>query len=196
MPSNRRRSGSAVRRDKVSRRDARLAREELAAGGLSRHDQRRLRSITRTWELVSQRRHREFRHIAIVVLTWIAAMAVTGAALGFVPAIEAASGHGVSGTFVVASRSCSRRVGCTWVGTFQAPGDVIPGVAYEGSVPTGTGPGTRIPARYLGDDQAYALHGTHTWALDLIPMLLVSAAVAFIAWLIVGVRQLRTPSAA
>jgi hypothetical protein len=195
MPSNGRRSGAAARRSKVSRRDARLAREELAAGGLSHHDRRRLRAITRAWELASQRRHREFRHLVIVVLSGIAAMAVIGAALGFVPAIEAASGHGATGTFVVASFSCGRRVGCRWVGTFEAGDDVVPGVVYEGTLPTGTGPGSRIPARYPGADQAYALQGSHTWALDLIPMLLLGSAVAFIAWLVVGVRGQRATSA-
>lgn len=195
MPSNRSRSRPAVRRDKVSRRDAQLAREALAAGGLSRHDQRRLRSVTRTWELASQRRHLEFRHLAIVVLSGIAAMAVIGAALGFVPAVEAASGHGATGTFVVASRRCSRKVGCVWVGTFEARGEVVTGVVYEGSLPADAGPGSRIPARYPGADQAYALYGSHTWALDLIPMLLISSAVAFVAWLILGVRQ-RPPAPA
>lgn len=70
-------------------------------------------------------------------------MAVIGAALGFVPAIAAASGHGATGTFVVASESCTRRTGCTWVGTFEASSGGVPGVAYQGSVPEGTGPGSR-----------------------------------------------------
>lgn len=133
--------------------------------------------------------------MAIAVLSGIAAMAVIGAALGFVPAIAAASGHGATGTFVVASESCTRRTGCTWVGTFEASSGGVPGVAYQGSVPEGTGPGSRIPARYPGDGRAYALHGSHTWALDLIPLLLIGSAVAFLAWLIVGVRRKRTTKA-
>jgi hypothetical protein len=189
MTKNGRRSGSAAPRDKVSRRDARLAREELAAGGLSHHDQRRLRTITRTWERASQRRHLEFRHIAITVLSWIAAMAAAGAALGFIPAMEAANGDGTAGTFVVASYSCYRRAGCEWVGTFEARGQVVPDVDYQGILPTSTSPGSRIPVRYPGQGQVYALHGSHTWALDLIPMVLVSSTVAFIVWLITAARQ-------
>ena len=75
MPSNGRRPGPAARRGNATRRDARRAREELAAEALSHRDQRRLRSIVRTWELASRRRHQNFRHLAIVMLSWIAAMA-------------------------------------------------------------------------------------------------------------------------
>lgn len=194
MPTNDRRSGSAAGRDKVGRRDARLAREELAAGGLSRHDQRRLRAITGTWDLVSRRRHQEFRQLAIAVLSGVAAMAVIGAALGFVPAIEAASGHGATGTFVVTSYTCYHRAGCKWLGTFETRGDLVPGVAYQGSLPMNTAPGSRIAARYPGDGRAYALHGSHSWAWDLFPMVLIGCAVAFVAWLIVGVRLQPAPS--
>src|SRR5258708_14194003 len=186
MPSNGRRSGSAARRDKVSRRAARLAREELAAGGLSHHDQRRLLAISRTWELASRRRHLEFRHLAITVLSGLVATAAIGAMLGFVPAIEAARGQGVTGTFVVGSSFCHRRGVCTWVGTFEARGEVVPDVAYEGILPISTGPGSRIPAMYPGADLAYGWHGSHAWAWDLVPMLLIGSVVAFGGWLIVA----------
>jgi hypothetical protein len=197
MPSYGRRSGPAARRNKVTRRDARRARDELAGEALSHRDQRRLRTIIRTWELASRRRHQEFRHLAIVVMSGIAAMAVIGAALGLGPAIEAAAGNGAIGTFVVDYSSCSARVGCVWVGTFDAHDDVVPGVVYEGSMPTNTAPGTRIPARYPGDRRAYAPHGSHTWAWDLVPMLFIGSTVAFVVWLSpLGIRQRRTTSAA
>jgi hypothetical protein len=195
MPSNDRRSGPAARRDKVSRRDARLAREELTAGGLSHRDQRRLRAITRARELASRRRHLEFRHLAITVLSGVVATAAIGAALGFVPAIEAARGQGVTGTFVVGSSFCHRRGVCAWAGTFEARGEVVPDVVYEGILPISTGPGSRIPARYPGAGLAYALHGSHTWAWDLVPMLLIGSVVAFGVWLIMAVRQLPKTSA-
>ena len=190
MPSNRRRSGPAARRDKVKRRTARLAGEELAAGGLSHHDQRRLQAVTRARELTSRRRHLKFRHFAITVLSGLVATAAIGAALGFVPAIEAARGHGVTGTFVVGSFSCHRRGVCAWVGTFEARGEMVANVAYEGILPMSTAPGSRIPARYPGDDLAYGLRGSHTWAWDLVPMLLIGSIVAFGVWLIMAVRQL------
>lgn len=195
MPSNGRRSGSAARSGKVSRRDARLAREELAAGGLSHRDQRKLLAVTRARELASRRRHLEFRHLAITVLSGLVATAAIGAALGFVPAVEAARGQGITGTFVVGSFSCHRRGVCTWVGTFEGRGEVVPDVAYQGILPISTGPGSRIPARYPGADLAYGLHGSHTWAWDLVPMLLIGTVVALGVWLIMAVRQLPTTSA-
>lgn len=194
MPSNGRRSGPAARRGKVSHRDAQQARDELAAGGLSHQDRRRLRATARAWELASRRRRLEFKHLVIAVLSGLAVMAVVAAALGFVPAIEAANGNGTAGTFVATSYSCGRRIGCRWLGTFQAGGGVVQTVIYEGSLPTGTEPGSRIPARYPGDGQAYALHGSHTWALDLIPMLLISSVFAFLVWLIAASRQRTTPA--
>lgn len=189
MPKNDARSGSAPRPGKVHRRDAELAREELAAGGLSHKDQRRLRAITRAWELASRRRRLEFRHLVIAGLTWIAVLAVTGVLVGFIPAMEASKGDGAAGTFVVSSYACYRRTGCAWVGTFEAPGETVPYATYQGSLPAGTSPGSRIPARYPGEGDVYALHGSHTWALDLIPMVLIATAAAFLVWLIVSARQ-------
>ena len=192
MPSNGGCSGPADRRNKVTGRDARRAREKLAAEVLSHREQRRLRAIVRTWEFASYRRHQESRHLAIVAMSGIAAMALIGAALGFGPAIEAARGNGAVGVFVLDYSSCSARAGCVWVGTFEARDDVVPGVAYEGSMPTNTGPGTRIPARYPGDHRAYAQHGSRTWAWDLLPMLFIGGAVAFVVWLSpLGLHQRR-----
>jgi hypothetical protein len=190
MLSHGKQAGPAGWRDKVRRRDVRLARAELAAGGLSHRDQRRLRAITRTWELASRRRRLELRHLMIALLSGVAATVVLGAALGFIPAIKAASGGGATGTFVVGYHVCSARLGCTWVGQFEAPGEVVPAVAYEGILPAGAGPGSPIPARYVGGGQAYAAHGSHTWAWDLLAMGLVGGAAGFVMWLSpVGLRQ-------
>lgn len=183
MPSPARRSRSASRRVKVSRREARLARAELAAGGLSHHDERRLRATERAWEQRSLHRRQASRHLAIALIGCVAAMAVVGAAFGIVPAIEAASGDGAVGTFVVSGQVCVRRASCTWVGTFEAVHQFVPDVAYEGVLPFTAGQGTRIAARYPGDHKAYAAHGSHTWAWDVLYMVVIGGAVGFLLWL-------------
>jgi hypothetical protein len=177
---------SALRRPrKVSRRQARAARAELAAGGLSHRDQRRVRSILRTWDTVAGRRKRELRHTALAVIGGVVAMAVVGAAFAFGPAIDAARGQGTRGTFTVGYQTCSSRTGCSWVGTFQSPGgEVVPDVAYGGRLPVGTQPGTSIPAIDPGGShEVYALHGSHTWVFDLLLMVILGAAVAFTLWI-------------
>jgi len=135
----------------------------------------------------------------IALLSGVAAMAVVGAALGLVPAIEAASGNGAIGTFVVGFTSCSSHRGpCVWVGTFEARGgDVVRDVVYRGSLAPGIGGGSRVPARYPGDRQAYAIRGSHTWAWDLLTMLFIGSLIGFLVWLSpVGLRQRRAGSAA
>jgi hypothetical protein len=185
---------AAARRSKARRRAARLAHAELDAGGLPNHDQRRLEAITGTRQQTSRRRRPEFRHFTIAVLSGVAVMAVTGAALGLVPAIEAAGGNGTIGTFVVSSQPCLlRRGGCEYTGTFEAPGgEAVSHVAYMGSLPAGAGGGSRIPARYAGDQQAYPMRGSRTWAVDLVFMLLIGSVVGFLVWLLpVGLGQRR-----
>jgi hypothetical protein len=190
MPSLDKRSRSAARRVKVSRREARLARAELAAGGLSHHDERRLRAVEHKWELASLHRHQAFRHLVITLIGVVAAMAVVGAAFGIVPAIEAANGDGTVGTFLVSGQICLRRAGCNWVGTFETHDQVVPAVTYEGLLPESDGPGSQIPARYPGDKRAYALHGTHAWAWDLVYMVVIGGAVGLLIWLSpLGMRQ-------
>jgi hypothetical protein len=181
---------SAARRRNASRRAAEQARAEPTAGSLSHRDQRRVRAIARARELASRRRHREFRHVVIVVLSGIAAAAVVGAALGFGPAVEAASGNGTVGTFVVSGYQCPRRGACKWVGTFEARSDVVGNAAYEGNLAMDTQPGTHIPARYPGFGQAYSLHGSRTWASDLILMIFIGAVAGFLVWLSpLGLRE-------
>jgi hypothetical protein len=189
---------AAARRSKARRRAARLARAEPDAGGLPNHDQRRTQAVTRTGGLPSSRRRRpEFRHTIIAILSAVAVMAVSGAALGLVPAIEAAGGNGTIGSFVVGYQPCLlRRGGCEFTGIFEAPGgDVVSHVAYVGSLPAGAGEGSRIPARYTGYQQAYPLRGSLTWAVDLIFMLLIGSVVGFLVWLLpVGLGQRRAGS--
>ena len=144
-----------------------------------------------------RRRRLERRHTAIAVVGAVAAMAVVAISSGLVPAIAAARGQGISGTFVVGYQNCSVRYGCTWVGTFQGNNGLeVPDVAYKGSLPAGTGQGQRIPARYPdGSSQVYALHGSHSWVMDLLLVIFVGAAVAAALWISpVGMRSRASPA--
>jgi hypothetical protein len=180
---------AAARRDKARRRAARLAHAEPDAGGLPNHDERRAQGITSTQKQTLGRRRPEFRHVLITVVTAVAVMVVAGGALGLVPAIKAADGNGTIGTFTVGSQPCiPHRGGCAYTGTFQAPGGaMVSHVAYEGSLPAGV---SSIAARYTGYQQAYPLHGSRGWAVDLVFMLLIGSVVGFLVWLLpVGLGQ-------
>jgi hypothetical protein len=115
----------------------------------------------------------------------VLAMAIGTLSFGFVPAIKAANGDGVTGTFVVSNQVCSSKTGCQWVGTFRpADGAATGGLSYGGSLPPGAGPGSSIPTRYPGgSDQVYAMHGSHTWSFDLVIMLIIGAAVGAALWI-------------
>jgi hypothetical protein len=178
-------SGPYPRRVKVSRRQAREAREQLAAGGLSHQERRRLRSVIRTRDATARRRSLQFRHFGIVLAGAMAAVAVAAASVGLVSAIDAARGQGTIGTFVLEFQSCSIRVGCTYVGTFQLPdGGTVPDVAFDGPLPAGAGPGTSVPAREPGGShRVYPPHGSLRWIADLLFTMLVGGAVGFILWL-------------
>jgi hypothetical protein len=179
----------------VSRRQAEEARAALAAGGSSHQEQRRLRSITRTRDDAERRRRLAFRHAVIVVAGAVVAMAVVAVSFGLVPAIVAATGHGVRGSFIVGELNCVRRYGCTWVGTFRgANGVVVPDVAYEGILPPGTNPGQIIPSRYPGSGRAYALSGSHTWITALLLTIFAGAAVAAGLWVSPLGRRTRDPA--
>src|SRR5271169_383890 len=99
-------SDAPARQRKVSRRQADEAREQLAAGGLSHQERRRLRALTGAWDAAARRRHREFKHLIIIAAGTLAAMAVVAAGVGLVSAIESASGQGTAGTFVVGNQPC------------------------------------------------------------------------------------------
>jgi hypothetical protein len=185
MPSRRESHGAVAGPPKVRRRQAQAARADLAAGGLSHQEERRLRSIVHSWDEAASRRRLERRHALIVVVGAVVAMAVVGFSFGLIPAIAAAGGQGASGTFVVGHQNCSPRYGCTWVGTFQTNnGVLVPDVAYEGTLPASTGQGQRIAARYPGSSgQVFALHGSHTWVMDLLIVIGVGIAVAAALWI-------------
>jgi hypothetical protein len=125
------------------------------------------------------------------VIGAVAAMALVAAAFDLVPAIDAATGQGARGTWVVGHQVCSARFGCTWVGTFQtANGQVVPDVAYNGRLPAGAGPGSSIPARYTGAGQAYAAHGSHSWVMDVLLMIVAGLAIGLALWISpIGLRR-------
>jgi hypothetical protein len=173
------------------RRQTQAAGARSDPGRLAHQERRRQRSIARARDAASPQRKVELRRASIIAVGAVAAMAVVATAFHLVPAIDAASGGGASGTFAVSYQTCSVRVGCTWVGTFQAAsGEVIPDVAYNGSLPAGAGPGSNVPARYTGAGQAYAVHGSHLWVMDVLLMIVAGGAVAFLLWLSpLGVRK-------
>jgi ferric-dicitrate binding protein FerR (iron transport regulator) len=172
---------------KVSRRQAAEARAELAAGGLSHQERRKLRAMAGARDAVARRRRGEFRHLIIVAAGTIAAMAVVAAAVGLVPAIEASSGHGTAGTFIVGNQPCiNPRAGCLWPGIFRAPdGVTVQHVQYDGTLPAGTGGGSSVPAVYPagGAHIVYPPRGSRAWATDLLWMVLVGAIVGFLLWI-------------
>lgn len=187
-------------RPKVSRRQADEAREQLAEGGLSHQERRRLRSVTGAWDATARRRRGEFRHLIIIAAGTIAAMAVVAATVGLLPAIEASSGQGTAGTFVVGRQSCFMgRRGCGWSGTFQSPGGVtVQHVTYDGTLPAGAGSGTSIPAIEPpgASHIVYAPHGSHAWVDDLVLTLLIGAIVGLLLWLFpVGLGRSETNGA-
>jgi hypothetical protein len=185
MASRDQRSATSARAAQVSRRQASEVRAQLARGGLSHQDQRRLRAALRAGEDASRRRRRRLRRLIIAATGAIVAMAITALSFGLVPAIEAASGGGTTGSFVVSDQVCASKTGCQWVGTFRArDGAAFSGLAYGGSLPPGDGAGSVIPVRYPGgSDQVYALHGSHTWVFDLLIMLAIGAAVGTALWI-------------
>jgi hypothetical protein len=186
---------TAARRSKARRKAARLACAEPGAGHLPNHDERRRQAVTRSGKQAPRRGHPEIRHLVIAILSAVAVMAVTGAALGLIPAIRAAGGNGTVGTFIVSSQPClPHRGGCAYTGTFEArSGNVVSHVDYVGTLPAGSAAGSGIPARYAGYQQAYPLRGSRTWATDLVFMLLIGGVLGFLVWLLpVGLGQRRT----
>ena len=132
-----------------------------------------------------QRWHSRLRHDVIVLGGALAAMAIVAAAFAVGPAISAARGDGTPGWFTNADQQCFRRSGCTWVGTFVSKSghQVVPGVAYDGTLPPSTSPGARIPAIYPGLNAVFPPHGSYYWIPAILLMLLVGAAVALFLWI-------------
>jgi hypothetical protein len=182
MPSRKQHSGPPARQTKVSRRQADKARDELAAGGLSHQERRKLRSVIRIRDEAALRRGLEFKHIVIALAGALAAMAVVAFLVGLVSAIDAARGDGTAGTFVVKSEVCIRRAGCTWTGTFRPPdGDSVPALAYTDVVPPAAPRGMSIPViEPPGSDYVYPRHDSLRWISDLAIMVVVGGAVGFL----------------
>jgi uncharacterized iron-regulated membrane protein len=160
---------------------------QLAAGGLSHDERRRLQAVLRSHEVSAHRRRRRLKRLAIVLGGAISAMAIAAASFGLVPAIEAALARGATGSYTVNDRVCTNGRGstfCQWLGTFQPRnGAATTGLAYGGNLPDGDGPGSVINVRYPGGSYVYAIHGTHTWVQDLLIALLVGTVVGFLLWL-------------
>jgi hypothetical protein len=184
MSSRRQHSGTPARSDELSRRQAQQVRAELASGGLSHQERRRLRRLLRLRADAARRQRGRLRHLAIAATGAVVAMALAALSFGLVPAIEAAVGGGATGSFVVSDRVCASKVGCQWVGTFHGRGgDVVTGLAYGGLLPAGDGPGSMISVRYPGGLDVYALHGSHTWVFDLLITLVIGAAAGAALWI-------------
>jgi len=184
MASRNQRSATSARSAQVGRRQARAS-AQLAEGGHSHQERRRLRAVLRAREDAGRRRRRRLRRLSIALIGAVVGMAITALSFGLIPAVEAAGGQGVAGTLTISDQVCSSKSGCQWVGTFRARGGAeFSGLAYAGSLPPGDGPGSVIPARYPGgSDQVYALHGSHTWVFDLLITLAIGAAVGAALWI-------------
>ncbi len=194
------RSGPASRQPKVSRRQADEARAQLAAGGLSHQQRRKLRAVTGAWDSAASQRRSQVRHLGIVLGGTLVAMALVAVFNGLVPAIEAANGHGTAGTFTAGSQPCiSRRVGCRWSGTFRsADGVTLRHVAYDGTLPAGDGGGSSVPAVFPGGavHVVYPRGSSRAWITDVLVMVLVGGIVGFLLWIMpLGLGKRETPGA-
>ncbi len=184
MASSRKRRATAPSRSAhVSRQQAEQAHAQLAAGGLSHDERRRLHAVLEAHEETSRRRRGHLKRLAIVLTGTVVAMVIVALSFGLFGAIEAAMGGGVTGTFTVQNQVCVRRAGCEWIGTFQPQtGGTTSQLAYGGSMPVSDGQGSVIRVRHPAGQYVYALHGTHTWVLDLLITLVVGGAVGFLIW--------------
>lgn len=184
MPSHGQSSAHRGRPDHVSRHQAHVARAELAAGGLTQQDRRRLRAITEAWERTSARRGLERGHLILVVAGAIAATLIVAVAFALGPAIDAARGDGTSGTFTVSSSVCTVKLGCRWVGTFDSRGGQPIQVDYQGSLPGDAGPGTSVAAIHpAGSSDVFAPHGSRAWIEDLLLAVVIGAVVGLALWI-------------
>jgi hypothetical protein len=178
-------AASAARQVKVSRKQADEARDQLAAGGLSHQERRKLRSIAAARDEAERRRRGKLRHGVIVAAGAIAAMAVVAAAGGLVTAIRASGGHGTPGTFVVGKACFSSRIGCRWSGTFRSDdGRTVQHVRYDGTLPATAGLGSSVPAvEPAGSHVVYPPHSSHAWITDVLLMLFAGGVVGFFLWI-------------
>lgn len=166
---------------------SRQAQAQLAAGGLSHEERRKLHAVLRSHEETARRHHRRLKRLVIVLGGAIVTIAIVALSFGLIPAIDAALAKGATGTYTLNDRVCTNGRGstsCQWLGTFQPRGgSATTGLAYGGNLPYGDGPGSVIQVRYPGGSYVYALHGSHTWVQDLLIALLVGTVVGFLLWL-------------
>jgi hypothetical protein len=189
-----------ARKRKVGKKQADEARQQLAAGGgLSHQERRQLRSVANARDALARRRRGEFRHIVIIAAGALAGMAIVGAALGLPAALEASSGEGMAGTFIVENQPpcLNHRVGCLPAGIFRSKNGVtIQHVGFAGTLPSFAPPGTSIPAVDPGgSNTAYPPRDSATWVHDVLWMVLVGTIVGSLLWLFpIGTseRELRT----
>jgi hypothetical protein len=178
------RSDARARQQRIKRRQADQARQHVDPDGLSHQDRRKLRSETSAQDTAARRRRGAFRHLIIVAAGTVAAMAVVGAAVGLVSAIEASSGQGAAGTFIVGNQLClNHRVGCMWPGTFRSQnGSTVQHVQYDGTLPPGE---SSVPAIDPGGGShtVYPPHGSQAWVGDLLWTVLIGAVVGFLLWI-------------
>jgi uncharacterized membrane protein YcjF (UPF0283 family) len=174
VSSRKQQSGPRAEQAKASRRQAQQAREQLAAGGLSHEERRRLRAVIQVTDDAARRHRREFRHIGLAVGGALVVMVIVAASTGLISAVEAASGQGVAGTFIVTGQTCAGRVVCNWMGTFRyRDGVEVRNLAYGGVLSPAVPPGSHIPAREpAGSHYVYPLHGSRKWLSDVGLMLL------------------------
>jgi hypothetical protein len=173
------------RQPRVSRKQADDAREQLAAGGLSHQERRKLRTVAAARDEAVHRRRGRITHLIIVAAGTSAAMAVVAAAGGLVTAIEAASGQGAAGTFVVGKPCLFARSGCVWSGTFRSPdGRTMQHVRYDGTLPAHAARGSSVPAiEPAGSHVVYPPRSSHALITDVLLMLLVGGVVGFVLWI-------------
>jgi hypothetical protein len=177
----------AARQRKVTRRQADEARAELAAGGLSHQERRKLRAVTSARDAAARRRRGGLRHFSIVAGGVLAAIAVATAATGLISAIDASSGQGTAGTFIVGTQGCMAfRGGCAFSGTFQSGDGVTQNVDYDGTLPANASDGSSIPAiEPMGSSHVvYPPHGSRVWVDDLVLVLLAGGGMGLLLWLL------------
>lgn len=178
-------SHAPARQQKVSRGQAEEARGQLAAGGLTHQERRKLRAVTAARDAAARRHRGEFRHVVIIVAGIIAAMALVAFPVGLVSAIQASGGEGTPGTFIVRSEVCLNSRVCPWPGIFRArDGQIVQHVEFAGTLPANAPPGTSVPAvDPAGSHIVYPPHGSHEWVTDLLWMVLIGGIVGVLLWI-------------
>ena len=122
----------------------------------------------------------------------VAFLYVSGVHLG--PALRAAHGHGVRGTWIAEQLACARRGGsCQWTGEFVLPNGKVqlPTVLYTGRE-TSVHAGWSTPALNSGGgDEVYPVQGSNRWVHDVIGVVGAGVVIGILGWRSVHVRRRR-----